>query len=148
MATKNTIPSQKHDAFRTNFRFTVAHGTTVQNLLTVATGQENETHVYSIVVNNRSASRVIHWFINDGVDDVYIGSSTIPANGTAPMLGFVDPINNRMAPDLQRVHFDEKQQPYLRLIPGDVLKASLSAAVGTNNDVFMSITGSRFSRSV
>lgn len=148
MATKNNIPSQLHDSVKQNFRFTTAHGTSLQTLHTVSSGQDSETYIRSILVNNLEAStREVHFYINDGTDDVFIGSSGTIAALVSPTNGKKEVVNGLLTPLLERVHVDVMGNPYLRLLPSDILKAKLNTAVTTNNNVFISMTGSKFLRS-
>lgn len=146
MATKNQYPSQLHDTVNQNFRFTTAHSTSIQTVMTIASGQENETHIHNMIINNKEATaRTVLFFINDGTDDVYIGSSGAVPAAVGAAHGKIDVIQQTINL-IDRVLVDLKGNKYLRLLPGDVLKALVSVAVTTNNNVFINITGSNFNR--
>jgi len=148
MAVKNLIPSQLHDTVGQAFGFTTAHTTSLQTLLTVSSGQDNETFISSIVINNlESTTRIIYFYVNDGTNDVYLGSSGTIAAAVSPVNGVVEVVAGLLTPLLNRVKIDCDGNPYLRLLPSEVLKAKLNTAVGTNNYVFMTITGRKFTRS-
>lgn len=146
MAVKNLFPKQQHDVTSTNFRFTTAHGTSLQTLLTVSSGQENEMRITSIIINNLEAtSRVVYFYINDGTDDVYIGSSGTILGAVSPVNGRVDVVANRLTPLLDRVVVNDGVAE-LTLVPGEILKAKINTAVTSNNNVFINILRRNFAR--
>lgn len=146
MAVKNLFPKQQHDVTSTNFRFTTAHGTSLQTLLTVSSGQENEMRITSIIINNLEAtSRVVYFYINDGTDDVYIGSSGTILEAVSPVNGRVDVVANRLTPLLDRVVVNDGVAE-LTLVPGEILKAKINTAVTSNNNVFINILRRNFAR--
>jgi len=148
MAVKNNIPAQLHDSVNQNFRFTTAHSTSLQTLLTVSSGQDEETRIRSIVINNLEATtRIVYFYVNDGTDDVYIGSSGTVDAAVSPVNGKKEVVANLFTPLLDRCRANpEGTMMELCLLPGEILKAKLNTAVGTNNYVFLSITGSKFDR--
>lgn len=147
MAVKNSIPSQLHNSVNQNFRFTTAHSTNLQTVFTNPAGEEKETQIRSILINNlETSTRIVHFYINNGTDDFFIGSSNVVPIFVSPLNGRSEVIAGLTSPLLNRVLIDEKGNPFLRILPGEVLKARLSAAVTVNNNVIMSVTGSNFER--
>lgn len=147
MAVKNYYPKKTNDVAVQRYSYQTADSTNIKNIITASSGQDNETRVYSILIQNKEAStRVVNFFVNDGTEDLYIGSSDAVAAIAGSLNGKLEMIDPVYSP-LNRITTDEFGRPYLWLLPGEILKGSLSVAVTTNNYLVISCVTEKFTRS-
>lgn len=147
MAVKNSIPSQLHNSVNQAFSFTTAMSTNLQDLITISSGEEKETRLKSILINNLEATtRILYFYVHDGTNSLFIGDSGTVAAAVSPVNGKKEVVAGLYTPLLERVRIDEKGNPELCLFPGEKLQAKLNTAVGTNNYILLSITGYNFER--
>lgn len=141
MGYKNALPRQLHDSITARKVFTSTEGTTITDIYTVPSGQENECYIHSIILNSTDAgANVVSFYIHNGTEYNFIGSRSVAASGNLEVIASTTVLLNRMLKDLANNY-------YLRLKPGEKLAAKMGTALTGGETMQVDMDGSSFKRS-
>lgn len=143
MALKNKQPAQLHDAVVLAGQVVNSDGTSKVTIGTIAAGQENETHIYSLLFeSDDTAGHNIYLYINNGTRDMYIGYVTVGAIAG----GIPGTVNLLQAPAtvISRIYLDNKGNYFLKLGPGEILKVAAAVAMQPTKTLYVSADGWSF----